>query len=88
MHFGSIFGCVFAPKSTSEVLGLEKVDLQKPLFLLRDIILFDLGGRPGPPKIAPGSASTCNAISNEFRVESEPEMEPKMLPFGALFEFF
>ena len=45
-HSGSIWAPFWEPKSTSEPLRREKVDLQKPLFSLSKTILFELGGSP------------------------------------------
>ena len=52
-HSGSIWAPFWEPKSTSEPLRREKVDLQKPLFSLSKNILFELGGSPELPKSLP-----------------------------------
>ena len=70
------------PKSTSEGLGREKVDLQKPLFYLSKTIVFDLGAFPGTPKIHPGSAFK---IQCDFASNFTPKMTPLGLPFGTIF---
>ena len=67
------------PKSTSEALGHEKVDLQKPLFYLSKTIVFDFGAFPGTPKIVPGSAFK---IQCDFASILIPKIIPLGLPFG------
>ena len=52
-HSGSIWVPFWEPKSTSEPLRHEKVDLQKPLFSISKTILFELGGSPELPKSLP-----------------------------------
>ena len=52
-HSGSIWPPFWEPKSTSEALRRDKVDLQKPLFSLSKTILFELGGSPELPKSLP-----------------------------------
>ena len=69
------------PKSTSEGLGREKVDLQKPYVFVRTTILFKLGGRPGAPKLAPGSPSKRNPNFYRIRTNNESKIKINMLEF-------
>ena len=70
------------PKSTSEGLGREKVDLRKPLFYLSKTMVFDLGAFPGTPKNVPGSAFKIHC---DFASNFTPKMTPLGLPFGTFF---